>query len=160
MLRIVASMLLAASLAACVSYSGAGLMPGSATEAQVREGMGKPALEFANPDGTRRLAYPRGPLGTQTYMADIGTDGRLLAIRQVLNDDVFYRIQPGMTRDDVLRTIGPPGDTMGFPLSGNYAWDYRFVDTWGYVAIFSVTFNREGLVVSKISQRIDRDKFH
>ena len=48
----------------------------------------------------------------------------------------------------------------GISLSGNYAWDYRFVDTWGYTAIFSVTFDRTGIVVSKISQRIERDKSH
>ena len=158
MFRTAAIATLVLALAGCASYGGAGLQPGVSTDAQVRESMGKPALEFTNPDGTRQLVYPRGPLGTQTFMADIAGDGRLLGIRQVLNDDVFYRIQPGQTEDDVLRLIGPPGQTMGFPISGNHAWDYRFVDTWGYVAIFSVTFDRQGVVVSKISQRIERDK--
>ena len=159
--RILAAIFLATALAGCAAYTaygGAGLQPGSSTEAQVRATMGSPALAFANPDGTRLLAYPRGPLGTQTFMVDIDADGRLRAIRQVLNDDTFYRIQPGLTEEDILRMIGPPGDRMAFSLSGNYAWDYRFVDTWGYTAIFSVTFNRDHVVVSKISQRIERDK--
>lgn len=161
MARILALLLFAAALSGCAaynSYGGAGLQPGASTEAQVRESMGRPALEFGNPDGTRMLAYPRGPLGTQTFMVDIGVDGRLARIRNVLNDDTFNRIQPGMTEGDILRLIGPPGDKMAFSLSGNYAWDYRFVDTWGYTAIFSVTFH-DGIVVSKISQRIERDKF-
>ena len=161
MARTLATLFLAAIAAfatGCASYSGAGLTPGTATEGDVRQAMGAPSNVLDNRDGGRRLVYPRGPLGTATFMADIGADGRLTAIRQVLNDDVFYRIQPGMTQDEVLYTIGPPGQTMGFPRTGNYAWDYRFVDTWGYVAIFSVTFDRNGIVVSKISQRIERDK--
>jgi hypothetical protein len=152
--------LLLAALAAagCASYSGYGLVPGAATEAEVRAAMGPPALEFSEPDGARRLAYPRGPLGTRTFMADVGPDRVLRRITQVLDDDSFHRIQPGLTRDQVLRMIGPPGQTMSFPRSGHTAWDYRYTDTWGYVAIFSVTFDRDGIVVSKISQRLERDR--
>ena len=145
-------------LAGCASYSGAGLRPGESTEADVVAVMGRPALAFDGPDGSRRLAFPRGPLGTQTFMADVDRTGRLLAVTPVLNDDTFWRIQPGMKRGEVLRTIGPPGNTMAFPLSGNDAWDYRYMDTWGYLAIFSVTFDRNDTVVSKITQRIERDR--
>src|SRR5689334_1049164 len=113
---IVACALLAVA-AGCASYSGAGLRPGVATEAEVRAAMGRPALEFAREDGGRTLAYPRGPLGTQTYMADLRPDGRLAAIRPVLQDETFWRIQPGMTREEILHLIGPPGDTMAFALS-------------------------------------------
>ncbi len=156
MKRIVAPLLCLVA-AACASYDGRNLRPGVSTEAEVRSTMGPPALEFDSADG-RRLAYPRGPLGTQTFMADVGTDGVLLGVRQVLNDEVFRQIHAGMTRDEVLRTIGPPGETMGFKLSGNVAWDYRYVDTWGYQAIFSVTFDRNGIVASTFSQRIERDR--
>ncbi|HET6265939.1 MAG TPA: outer membrane protein assembly factor BamE [Usitatibacter sp.] len=148
----------ALALAGCASYDGRGLTPGMSTEAEVRGAMGPPAVVFDNPDGSRRMAYPRGPLGTDTFMADIGADGRVISVRNVLNDETFYRVQPGMTRDDILRLIGPPGETMSFSHSGRYAWDYRFVDTWGYRAIFSVTFDSNGVVLSKISQRIERER--
>ena len=141
-------------LAGCASYDGRGLRPGVSSEAEVRGLMGPPAIELAVDDGGKRLAYPRGPLGTQTFMADIGRDGMLQGVRQVLNDDTFNGIRPGLTRDDILRRIGPPGETMQFSLSGNTAWDYRFVDTWGYLAVFSVTFNPDGIVMSKISRRL------
>ena len=144
--------------AGCASYSGMGLEPGVATESDVRAAMGRPAVEFAREEGGRTLAYPRGPLGTQTYMADVGPDGRLVAIRPVLDDETFWRVQPGMTRDDVLRLVGPPGDTMAFSLSHTDSWEYRYMDTWGYLAIFSVTFDRNGIVVGKFSRRLDRDK--
>jgi hypothetical protein len=157
-MRFFMTLLLSLAAAGCASYSGYGLQPGVATESDVRNVMGAPAMEFVSPDGSRRLAYPRGPLGTRTFMADVGPDRKLQAISQVLDDDTFYRIQPGLTRDQVLRMIGPPSATMSFPRLGHTAWDYRFTDTWGYVAIFSVTFDREGRVVSKISQRIERDR--
>jgi outer membrane protein assembly factor BamE (lipoprotein component of BamABCDE complex) len=71
------------------------------------------------------------------------------------NDGVFSRIQPGMTQDEVLRLLGRPDQTMRFPLSHTVAWDYRYYDTWGYMADFSVTFGPDGRAVSKISARIN-----
>ena len=147
-------------LASCASYDGRGLHAGASSEADVRGLMGSPALELAADDGGKSLAYPRGPLGTQTFIADIGRDGRLEAVRQVLNDGTFNAIRPGMTRDDILHRIGPPGETMQFPLSGNTAWSYRYKDTWGYLALFSVTFDPAGIVVSKISVRQQERESH
>lgn len=148
----------AAACAGCAAYNGYNLQPGVSTEAQVRSVMGAPALEFANGDGSRQLAYPRGPLGTQTFMADVGTDGKLVAMRGVLTDDTFYQVVPGLTRDQILRLIGPPGETMAFPRLNQVAWDYRFVDTWGYTAIFSVMFDQNWIVVGKFTRRIERDR--
>lgn len=149
---------LATLLAACASYDGHTLRAGASSEAEVVGVMGAPAMQFESGDGSRRLVYPRGPLGTQTYMADVGKDGILRAVKPVLNDDVFYRIQPGMTRDEVLRMIGPPGETMTFPRLGQVSWDYRYMDTWGYVAIFSVNLDANGIVVSKFTRRVERDR--
>ena len=151
----VAAALLAAS---CAAYDGYNLRPGESSEADVRGVMGAPAMEFANPDGSRRLVYPRGPLGVQTYMADIRPDGRVLSVSNALKDETFYNIRPGMTKEEILRLIGPPGDTMGYPLSHTHSWDYRYIDTWGYRAIFSVTFDAQDVVVSKFTQRIERER--
>ena len=72
------------------------------------------------------------------------------------SDAIFSRISPGMTQADVQRLIGPPDDTMRFPLSRTVAWDYLYQDTWGYTAEFSVTFDESGRAVSKLSKRLDR----
>jgi hypothetical protein len=147
---------LALLAASCASYDGHTLRPGISTEAELRQVMGQPAAQFSNGDGSRELAYPRGPLGTQTYMAHVSRDGIVQSVKPVLSDDVFNAIQPGMTQEEVLRLIGPPRETMSFARSGTVAWDYKYRDTWGYDAIFSVTFDASGRVVSKISQRIER----
>jgi hypothetical protein len=149
---------LAFLLAACASYSGYNLRPG-ATEDDVLRTMGRAAMEFRNPDGSRELAYPRGPLGLETFMVDLGADGRMLEIRQVLTDGMFdTKIRPGITRDDVLRLIGPPGDEMDFPRMAQDSWEWRYRDTWGYIAFFSVNFDRSGIVVSKFKRRLERNE--
>lgn len=146
----------ALALSGCASYDGYNLRPGTSRDEVVRT-MGQPAMEFSEPDGSRELVYPRGPLGTQTFVADIGRDGALKSIRQVLTDGVFNDIRPGLTRDEILRMIGPPGDRMAFPLMQQDSWEYRYRDTWGYIAFFSVNFDRNGVVVSKFTRRLERN---
>ncbi|HSS28942.1 MAG TPA: outer membrane protein assembly factor BamE [Usitatibacter sp.] len=149
---LLAALVLAA--AGCASYDGRSLAAG-APESEVKGLMGPPAMEVPGRDGTTRLVYPKGPLGTQTFMADLGPDHRLVAVRNVLTDDVFEAIRAGMTEKDVLATIGPPGTTMAFSLSNTHAWEYRYQDAWGYLAEFSVTFDANGVVLSKLKRRLE-----
>ena len=149
-------LMLAAAAAGCAAYDGAGLRPGASTESEVRRVMGAPALEFRDPDGSRHYYYPRGPLGHQTFVADVGSDGMLREVRAVLSDETFNRIRPGLTGEDVLRLIGPPREKEYFARLGQTAWDYKFVDTWGYGSIFSVMLDNDNVVVSKVSRRIER----
>ena len=155
-MKISAVLAILLTCSACATYDGYSLRSGTSTESEVRGVMGVPALEFIGDDGSKRLVYPRGPLGTQTFMASVGRDGVLREVRPVLNDGTFNAIRPGLTEQDILQMIGPPSETMHFTRSDTTAWDYRYVDTWGYLAIFSVTFDNQGLVVSKISRRIER----
>ena len=140
---------------ACASYSGYGLHPGSSTADDVVKTMGKPAAEFEEPGGGRELFFPRGPLGTETFAAHVDAGGVLRNIEQVLDDDHFRAIHEGQTRDQVLRMIGPPGDSMRFN-NGTYAWIWRFKDTWGYLSDLNVTFDRNDIVVAKIAIRVER----
>jgi outer membrane protein assembly factor BamE (lipoprotein component of BamABCDE complex) len=71
------------------------------------------------------------------------------------SDDLFAHVQRGMTMEDVQRLAGPPDETMAFPRTHTVAWDYRYYDTWGYFAIYSITFGPDGHVSSTISRRIE-----
>jgi hypothetical protein len=70
------------------------------------------------------------------------------------SDDVFAAIEAGMSRQEVARRLGPPDETMRFPLSRTDAWSYYYTDTWGYPAEFSVTF-ADNRAVGKFSRRLD-----
>ena len=142
--------------AGCASYGGSSLRPGASNEAEVVGLMGPPALEMRDSDGTRHLYYPRGPLGNDTYVADLGPNGVLIEMRQVLSDDVFNGIRPGMHEEEVLRRIGPPREKDYFSNLRQTAWDYKFRDSWGYEAILSVMIDRNGYVVSKVTRRMER----
>ena len=125
------------------------------SESELRASLGSPVAEYANADGSRTLAYPQGYFGTQTYMAEVAPDGAVRSVRQALGEDTFQRISPGMTRDEVLRLIGPPKETMEFPRQRELSFEYRFRDAWGYQAFFYVNFDPRGIVVSKLTRRID-----
>ncbi|HEY6281329.1 MAG TPA: outer membrane protein assembly factor BamE [Burkholderiales bacterium] len=141
-----------ALLAGCASYSGRGLKPGIATETEVREEMGAPAATWETPGGSV-WAYPRGPLGLETYLVRFDASGRLELIEQVLNDERFAQIIPGMTQDYVLHLIGPPFQTIKFPRTDDTSWDYRYRDTWSQTALFSVIFDQADLVKGTFKQR-------
>ncbi len=137
------SVAVAVFLAGCAGYSGHGLRPGQATEAEVTAAMGAPAMVWPLPDGRRQLAFPRGPAGVHTYMAWFGADGRLESIRNVLAPEVFVEVLPGLGEAEVLRLLGPgePAWTAHFPARNELVLEWRYYDDWGETARFDVLFD-------------------
>ena len=143
---------LALLLSGCTPF---GLVRPGAPEAEMRRAMGAPAMEFDNPDGTHQLVFTTGPLGTQTFMVYV-SDGTVRRSEQVLTDDTFFRIHTGTTtREEVRRMIGPPYRVVRFDNLRQDAWDYRFRDTWGYLADFSVMIDDRGVVAGKVTTRFE-----
>lgn len=70
-----------------------------------------------------------------------------------ITDDAMQKIQPGMSAADVESLIGTPARRMHFPLSNTTAWDYDFKDDWGYRSVFSVIFDDQRSVQSKVAIR-------
>jgi hypothetical protein len=62
----------------------------------------------------------------------------------------------GVSEQEVLRELGPPRDAMAYKLSSTHSWDWKYMDTWGYESLFSVTFDAQGRAISKFKQRIER----
>lgn len=104
-------------------------------------------------NGIERQFFTSGPLGTTTDRVDVDASGRVVARTQVLTDDVFRYIRPGMPARDVLELIGPPSAKTRFPQTHTTAWEYHYRDGWGYNAEFSVSVDDQGLVASKFSAR-------
>lgn len=142
-------------IAGCAGYSGSNLKPGVSTLPEVVASMGEPAMVWKNPDGSEQLAYPRGPAGTQTYMAYVGPDGKLQRIENVLDTAHFAKIQAGMSKDEVLRVLGPPGPlwTQTYSRSNTLAWSWLFCDSASLQEFFDVMFDATTGTVRTTEQR-------
>lgn len=117
-------------LAGCATYDGRGLLPGEASSEDVIALMGVPVLRWQDTDGAQQFAYPRGPAGFHTFMVHLAPDGRLRMIENVLDLAHLARVRPGMGKDEVLRTLGPPDERFSayFPARDELAWDWRFIE--------------------------------
>lgn len=135
----------------CAAINGSGLAPGVSTRSEVIATMGPPAMAWKNADGSEQLAYPRGPAGTQTYMAHVGADGKLHSIVGVLNEPYFQLVEPGMTQAEVLRIVGPSGAfwTQSYPRTNTLAWTWLYCASGDFQNYFDVYFDMTtGLVRS------------
>jgi hypothetical protein len=132
-------------LAACASYSGGGLKPGDASLEDVYATMGQPAMHWQDPDGSRQLAYPRGPAGFDTFMVRLRADGKLQSIGNVLDADHLANIRAGMNKEEVLRILGPPDANMTvyFKARDELVWDWRYLagfgEAWRMMVLFDAT---------------------
>ena len=116
------------------------LARGVSTEGDVRNAMGKPDTVWEEANGQRVLEYPKGPNGVKTWMFDIGADGKLRDWRQVLNDENFKRITPGMSSDEVRRRLGRPRSSMTFRNRNEEVWDWLYQEG-GTRQLFQVHFD-------------------
>ena len=142
-MRLWTTLLATMLLVACASYSGSGLKPGEARLGDVQGLMGPPAMRWQEPDGSVQLTYPRGPAGFHTFMVKLGPDGRLQGIADVLEEKSFARIRAGVTKDEVLRVLGPPdySRSVYFKARDELVWDWRFCQLYGNSARFLVLFD-------------------
>jgi outer membrane protein assembly factor BamE (lipoprotein component of BamABCDE complex) len=122
------------------------LEEGLSTEADVRREFGEPATVFAEPDGSRTLEYPRQPEGQVNYLITIAPDGRMSALRQVLQPATFAQVRPGLDKAQVRRLLGRPARVTPYPLKREEEWDWRWrngmASRW-----FTVVFDADGRVV-------------
>jgi len=116
--------------------------PGISTATEVRQRMGAPAAEYANADGSVTWEYNRQPQGVHTHMLTFGTDRILLRVEQVLADEYYAQLVPGMSKAQVQRVLGKPGGTTTFAMKREEVWDWRVEgfpqhEEWHFYAHFS-----------------------
>jgi len=79
----------------------------------------------------------------------------VLASNEPYRNALIPQIQQGMTREQVQTVLGKPDEAMAFDNTQTVSWDYRYTDTWGFMAMYSVTFGADWLVVSTFSRRLN-----
>lgn len=140
---------LVASLWSCASVSP---VTSGMDAMQVQAKMGRPETVRKNPDGSETWEYPGGPLGRQTYMVNLGSDRAVKDVRQVLSEEYFSKVIPGMSRDEVRRLLGKPGEVSTYAARDEEVWSWRYQQ--GNAMFFNVLFNRSAGAV-RATQRLE-----
>jgi len=132
-----AALLVLILAAGCANFSA--ISPGdSAPTVEAR--VGAPGTVWKNADGSEVWEYPLGPSGVQTFMIDIGPDRTVRAVRQVLREEYFSKVVPGMSRDEVRRLLGRPKEVWYFPARDEEVWTWRYLEV--NYRLFNVLFDR------------------
>jgi outer membrane protein assembly factor BamE (lipoprotein component of BamABCDE complex) len=142
-------LLLAASLAGCANFTA---VTSGMPAQQVQAKLGAPETVRKNSDGSEVWEYPGGPFGRQTYMVTVGADRTVREVHQVLNDEYFSRVRAGMSRDEVRRLLGRPGEIMVFGARDEEVWSWRYQQQ--NAMFFNVLFDRSAGTV-RTTQRLE-----
>ncbi|WP_066255235.1 outer membrane protein assembly factor BamE domain-containing protein [Hydrogenophaga flava] len=142
-------------LTACDQRAISELEEGVSTEADVREKFGAPEAVWDGPDGAQIYEYNRQPEGYQNYQITIGPDGKMAALRQVLNPGTFAEIRPGMAMEDVRKLLGKPMKVTEYALKKEVHYDWRWRDgpNESDSQLFTVIFSPDLRVISTLSVR-------
>ena len=112
------------ALVGCASsYGPPSLKPG-ASLADAVAALGQPTGRYPIAGG-ERVEYARGPFGKHTYMLDFDAQGRMVDWRQVLVEPEFNAIHAGMTREQVLQSLGHPSESRPLWLAQAPPWQPR-----------------------------------
>lgn len=131
------------------------LSKGISTEGDVRSVMGQPDTVWEEDDGSRTLEYPKGPMGHRTWFFTIGKDGKLADYRQVLTEENFSSIKPGMSMDAVRRMLGKPRSAAQFKLKNEEVWDWAYLQPDNKTRLFNVHFDMASRKVTRTSTSED-----
>ncbi|WP_233859872.1 hypothetical protein [Paraburkholderia sp. HD33-4] len=118
-------------------------------ESAVVARLGQPREIYDLPDGSRRLMWPTQPMGEITTAADVDSTGKVIRVRQVLQQNEFYRAEPGKwTKNDVLVNFGQPVDKTYFPMMKREVWSYRYLEDNVWYLMFNFYFDDTGVLRS------------
>ncbi len=128
----------------CASYSPRSALVGQ-SRATLIEQMGEPEREVERQD-LKQLHFPRGPAGSHTYFVYVDRNDRVVRWEQVLTEERFNTIRPGMSRDEVIDILGITKITNGLARNRGYVWHYRYATP--HCQSFVIEFTAEDVVRS------------
>ncbi len=142
--RFLVPSLFIAVLTGCASYApNSSIMGLSREQVIARLGSPDPDIPGQNPG---RLDFPRGPMGKHTYFVYFNDQGKVIRFEQVLTEERFSQIVPGLSTEDVIQRIGISRSTFGLARNRGFVWSYRYENP--FCQWFQVEFTIEGTVRS------------
>jgi hypothetical protein len=125
------------------------MVPGQSTIVEMRARVGTPTDIRFDRNGDELWEYATGPMGYETYLVRIGTDGKVREVTQILTEDQMMKLVPGtMTKADARNLLGRPSDQT-FTASGT-VWSWRFMKFGVQPGYLTVRFNPDNTVMDRI----------
>ncbi len=87
--------------------------------------LGQASVQKSTATGSR-LTYAKGPFGLHTYMIDFDQNGIMVQWRQVLTEETFLKVVPGMNGAAVEDLIGPSREKTRLGRNRGEVWSYRY----------------------------------
>ena len=100
---------------------------------------GKPTIVGKLADGGAYWDYSRQPY--YTSRVSFGPDDRVREVRNILTEDNFEKLQPGMTLQEVVAIVGPAFIVNKYG-NDTTVWTYRYYD--GVYKLLHTTFDKSG----------------
>ena len=149
-MKIPSTLVLLLSIAALAGCAGPrAMVPGQSTIVEMRARVGAPTDIRFDRNGDELWEYATGPMGYETYLVRIGTDGKVKEVTQILTEDQMMKVVPGtMTKADARNLLGRPSDQT-FTASGT-VWSWRFMKFGVQPGYLTVRFNPDNTVMDRI----------
>jgi len=149
-MKIPSTLVLLLSIAALAGCAGPrAMVPGQSTIVEMRAKVGTPTDIRFDRNGDELWEYATGPMGYETYLVRIGTDGKVREVTQILTEDQMMKLVPGtMTKADARNLLGRPSDQT-FTASG-MVWSWRFMKFGVQPGYLTVRFNPDNTVMDRI----------
>jgi uncharacterized protein with LGFP repeats len=120
--------------------------PGEDSSALIAR-LGPPRETYDLQNGGKRLMWPTQPMGSTTTAADVDASGKVVSVRQMLQETEFYRAEVGKwTRNDVLVNFGKPFETAYFKRTDRQVWSYRYMENNIDHLIYNFSFDNQGVL--------------
>jgi len=109
----------------------------SATDVEAR--MGKPVAQGVLTNGDTYRDYTLQPMGYHNYRVIFAPDERVHAVQDLLTNQNIARIEPGMSRAQVLDIVGPSRQPEKYA-NGTTSLSWRY-DDYGVIKLLHVIFD-------------------
>lgn len=146
-------------LSGCASVSS--VQPGTPVSDVIRK-YGRPVVTCDQADGSRRMVWTEQPQGETAFALTVGSDKRVGAPEQLLDDNHFALLSNGevWTPEKLRCQFGPPANitTAGFGHSKQWVWGYRYMQPANFPAMMYIYMGRDGNAMTRYESMPDPDR--
>lgn len=144
--RVILATTALSALAACTSMQS---IPPGTPLAEVQARYGTPTLECPLGDSRRNLVWSTQPMGHFAWSTQVGPEGTVSQLTQVLSDAEFRKVETGRWNSEQLRcAFGPPAEisSVGLPSVRQTVWSYRYLEAGVWYSLMHFYISDTGIV--------------